>query len=667
MMKLNKQNMKRQFKRIALTTFAMIQMMTSVGYGSMIDESGYEIAVSKGITHKRIVQTYENGVQSIYLTIADLSDPALGLNLLYNRSTGFINRQELSALAAQDPNAVVSINGDFFQTSNPSYSTGIMYENGKMLSSPSYKNGEMASMILENGNNIVFDYVSSGVTMSNLSSGQNYQSLSINKHSGTFAYPIIFTSEYRKYSIGSTDKLQLTEMVVQDSVVKEIRQGDKATAIPQNGFVVVASGAKASELTSKFAVGDIVGLTSSAEQAYSNMMTAIGGGTMILRNGQPTPITHQVKGRSQRTAVGVTYDNKLIFMVTDGRTKAYIGMTESDVASFLKAQNVRDAMMLDGGGSSEIIINGAITNNLVGKERKLLNGLAIVNKEPRGSLAKLEAVLETESIVQGDSVKVIVQGFDYSMNPVKLGAVSVTGNGVQVSYNNGMITANSGGSGTLTISAGGASTDLPITVAAINKTDPNLKEPNGTMDYAIIANGSSDRNDVLGQVLNAKVVEKSAGARMSINMFNKNHDLSNSLKGSKDSIHQGGQIVSSGGTTFLGLSVAKGIGGTSGQWTALKNALASSDKDVVILMNGKFDLTPSEKKIFRKLVNEASKEKNIYVVYYGSGFGSYAEGSVSYISILDNAIAKGSTDTDYRMLSFRKQNGKLIYSFEKLF
>lgn len=666
MMKWNKGYIKSKVKKIALASFAVIQMMTAVSYATMIDESSYEIAVSRGISHKRIVQTFENGVQSIYLTVADLSDPALGLDLLYNKNTGFIDRQELSVLAGQNPNAVVSINGDFFQTSKPSYSTGIMFEKGKMLSSPSYKNGEMASMILE-GKNIVFDYVSSGVTMNDISNGQSYQSISVNKHSGTFAYPIVFTPEYRKTSIGSSEKLSLTEMIVEDSIVREIRDAQPAAPIPANGYVVVVSGAKANELKSKFTVGDIVSLSSSAEQVYNNMTTAIGGGTMILRNGQPTPITHQIKGRSQRTAVGVTYDNKLVFMVNDGRTGAYIGMTESDVANFLKTQNVRDAMMLDGGGSSELIINGKITNHLVGKERKLINGLALVNNESRGTLAKLEAVLETESIVQGDSVKLIVQGFDHSMNPVKLGAITVTGSGVDVSYNNGTITARSGGSGVLNISSGGASTTLPITVTGIDMKDPDLSEPNGVMDFAIISNGSSDKNDVLGQVLNAKVVERSAGAKVAVNMFNKNHELSNSLKGTKESIHQSGQRLSSNGATFLGLSISKGIGGTSGQWTALKNALSSGDKDVVILFNGKFELDPAEKKIFRKLVNEASTTKNIYVVSYGNGFSSYAEGSVSYISIIDNAVAKGNADTDYRMLSFRRQNGKLIYSFEKLF
>lgn len=666
-MNFNKNYIKKFTRNIAITSLAMLQLLVFPGYGAMIDEEAYELPVSRGITHRRVVQTYENGVQSIYLTIADLGDSALGVDLLYNKKTGFVNRQELSSLTAQSPNAVVSINGDFFSMSTPSYATGVMVDSGKMISSPYHEAGKMASMIVDSNNRIVFDYLASGVVMNNESNGTSYTSASINKTSGTFAYPIIMTPEYRQASVGSTDKLAVTEMVVNNGRVQEIRKSAPAVSIPPNGFVVTVAGTKALELETKFKVGDTVNITSSAQSAYTDMVTALGGGTMILKDGQKTALTHQVSGKSQRTAIGVTADNKLVFMVADGRTGAYVGMSESDVATFLQGQNVKDAMMLDGGGSSEMIINGQITNTMVDAERKLLNGISIANNNARGSLAKLEAVLETSSIVQGDKVKLVVQGFDASMNPVKLGAIAVSGSGVDVSYANGYITANSGGTGSLKISSGSASTSLPITVHGIVAIDPKLKESTGVMDLAVIPNGSTDKEDALGQVLNAKVVEKSAKAKLAVNMFNKNQELSNNLKVSKESIYQGGQILKNSGFTLLGLDTTKGIGGKEGQWTALKNALASNDSYIVIMMNTDFNLETSEKRIFRKLVNEASTSKSIYVVYTGSSFKSHVEGNVSYISVMDNATAKGNDESSYRMLSFRKQDGKLLYSFERLF
>lgn len=665
-MKIDQNYIKKLGKKMAVTSLALFQLLSFQGYGEMIDQEAYEISVSRGIKHKRIVQTYENGVQSIYMTFADLGDPSLGIDLLYNKKTGFTNRQELSSLTSQNPNSVVAINGDFFNMSTPSYATGTMVEKGKMISSPYHEAGKMATMIVDANNRVLFDYLASGVVLNNESTGVSYSSASINKTSGTYAYPIIMTSEYRQASVGSTDKLSLTEMVVSGGQVQEIRKNEKSVAIPKDGFVLTVAGAKALELETKFKIGDSVSIKSSAQEAYRDMVTALGGGTIILKDGQKTALTHQIKGKSQRTAIGLTRDNQLVFVVVDGRTGSYLGMDENELAEFLQSQNIKDAMMLDGGGSSEMIINGEITNKMVDAERKLLNGISISNNSAKGSLSKLEAVLESQALVQGDKVKLIVQGFDASMNPVKLGQVSVTGEGINVSYSNGYITANSGGQGRLLIQSGGASLRLDIEVLAINPTDPKLKEEIGQREIAIIPNSSKNTEDIWGQALNGKLLEKAANAKLAVNMFNQNQEMSDSIKISKESIYKGGQILKNSGITFLGLETSKGIGGTAGQWTSLKNALASSDNDLIIMMDG-FNLEASEKKIFRKLLNDASSYKNIFVLYTGEKFASHQEGKVSYISIMDNAKATGKEDSDFRMLGFRRQDGKLIYSFEKLF
>lgn len=666
-MKWNRYQFNKIMRRAALTALALIQCVALRSYGEMLDEESYEIAVGPGITHKRIVQTYENGVQSIYLTFADLSQRALGIDLLYNKQTGFTNRQTLTEMLASEPSAVVSINGDFFSMSTPSNAMGVMIDEGKLISSPYYESGKMASMIVDGQNRVLFDYLTSGVTLYNESTGVRYTGLSVNKTSSSYQYPVMLTREFRQASIGSTESLQLTEMVVSGGTVREIRKGQAQTAIPQDGYVIAVAGLKAVELESAFASGDAVRVSSSVQETYQDAVTALGGGTLLLKNGAIAPITHQISGKSQRTAVGLTADNKLVFMVVDGRTGSYIGMDEAEAARFLQSVGVRDAMILDGGGSTEMVINGTITNTMAAAERKLLNGLSIKNSNPRGALARIEAVLETQSIVQGDTVKLIAQGFDSGGNSVPLGTIHVTASGVGVTYKDGAITATSGGTGTLNISSGGVSARIPITVQGITAVDPRLKESTGKMDAVIVANGSTDAQDALGQVLNARVVEKSASAQAAIGMFHQNQTLIGNIKAPAERIATGGQIVKRGGITYLGLDISKGIGGVKGQWTQLKNALASSDDTVVILTNTSLNLQSSERRILRKLLTDASRYKNIAVVSYGSAFGAHAEGSVSYIRIMDNATAQGQDESSYRMLSLRRENGKLLYSFERLF
>ncbi|MNJ94018.1 hypothetical protein D3C87_117050 [compost metagenome] len=62
-----------------------------------------------------------------------------------------------------------------------------------------------------------------------------------------------------------------------------------------------------------------------------------------------------------RTAVGVINSKKLVFLIVDGRRTGYsAGITLADEAKILKAIGVRDAVNLDGGGSSTFIVKNIV-------------------------------------------------------------------------------------------------------------------------------------------------------------------------------------------------------------------------------------------------------------------------------------------------------------------
>jgi hypothetical protein len=64
-----------------------------------------------------------------------------------------------------------------------------------------------------------------------------------------------------------------------------------------------------------------------------------------------------------RTAVGVTTDNKMIFFVCEGREmrQGVYGLTTADVANILLDLGCVEAINLDGGGSSCMLVNGQET------------------------------------------------------------------------------------------------------------------------------------------------------------------------------------------------------------------------------------------------------------------------------------------------------------------
>ena len=659
---------KKTLRKIAITSLVVIQCMTTVSYGEMIYENSYEITVSEGIVHKKVNQMYDNGMQSINLIVADIQNDAVDFEVLYNKASGFVNRETLSKLVAQNPNTVAAVNADFFSMSTPSYSMGPIVDDGKILSTPHYDSGKMATFMIDKNGSSIIDYLRSGVTLKNETKGNSSTGYSVNKHSNNFTSPVIFTSEYRRRTPGQEGVKDTTivEVIVSGNSILEVRQGQPSTEIPTDGYAIVASGAKGSQLLNNFSSGDSVNMTTTMTNSYPDISEAVGGGTMILKDGMLAPITHKISGKSQRTAIGITYDKKLILMTVDGRKSPYIGMQETDVANFLRKQNVKDAMMFDGGGSTEMVVNKKIVNQL-DAERKILNGAAFVNNRPRGSFSKIEAVLETENIFQGDKVKLAVQGFDSDMNPVSISDVSVSATGVSVDYSNGYITFKSGGKGSVNVSSAGVSKSIPVEVTSANNNDSKKLNDLKEYDIAIVPDTVRDKNEVIMQALNGKLVDEvNNKAKLAVNYFSKNQELSNNIKVNKESVYKASQFVEKDGTRYLGIDSTKGIGAVSGQWQSIKSALSSNNKNVVIMMNSGLNMDVTEKAVFRKLVQEASKAKNIFVVSKGSEYNSYAEGNVSYITTRDFSQMKASKEDDYKLLVFKQNGSDLNYSFVKI-
>ncbi len=101
-----------------------------------------------------------------------------------------------------------------------------------------------------------------------------------------------------------------------------------------------------------------------------NVQTAVGGGPVLLQNGE-IKITNEeemmfvgkrINEKEPRTAMGYTKDGKLIILVVQGR---YPGISEGatliEEAQIFKDLGCWEALNLDGGGSSCLLINGKNT------------------------------------------------------------------------------------------------------------------------------------------------------------------------------------------------------------------------------------------------------------------------------------------------------------------
>ena len=120
-------------------------------------------------------------------------------------------------------------------------------------------------------------------------------------------------------------------------------------------------------------------------------MEAVGGRPVLVRAGAIRPGVDSggafATSRHPRTAVGIARDGKRVMLVTvDGRQKPYSdGMTLREIAELMLVLGARDALNLDGGGSTTMVVaNAAGVPSVVnrpsdaGGERPVGNALAIV-------------------------------------------------------------------------------------------------------------------------------------------------------------------------------------------------------------------------------------------------------------------------------------------------
>ena len=100
------------------------------------------------------------------------------------------------------------------------------------------------------------------------------------------------------------------------------------------------------------------------------MKTAVGGGPVLLQNGEIKITNNEelkfagtaINDKHPRTAMGYTKDNKLIILVVQGRFPNIAeGATLGQEAQILKDLGCWEALNLDGGGSSCMLVNGKET------------------------------------------------------------------------------------------------------------------------------------------------------------------------------------------------------------------------------------------------------------------------------------------------------------------
>ncbi len=181
------------------------------------------------------------------------------------------------------------------------------------------------------------------------------------------------------------------EVVVQDGTITEIYRDKGNNVIPFDGYVISAHGTAAAFFNDA-QVGDALTIDQqifSDNSEFRNVPTIIGAGPRLVKDGKVYVTAADEKfpadirvGRAPRSAVGVNAYGDYIFAVVDGRQAHSRGCTLEEWANILlKKFGAVNAINLDGGGSTELIVKDSLVNiPSDGRERMIGSSLAIFRR-----------------------------------------------------------------------------------------------------------------------------------------------------------------------------------------------------------------------------------------------------------------------------------------------
>ena len=265
---------------------------------------------------------------------------------------------------AQENNSIIAINGSFFKPQN-GIPLGSLMIDGKLLTGPMYN--RVALGIFEE------DLKIERVELNATAQTKDYTLKidNINQPRMLSTYVLAYTREWGELAPPSPQYGM--QVAIKDN--KVIAASTNRLSIPDNGYVIVGPKDKLTELASQ----KDVEVKLNTNPNWDGVKHIISGGPYLLKNGEiyvdvTAEKLNAITGRNPRTAIGITSDKNLVLITVDGREENSVGMTLTELASYMKSIGCVEAMNLDGGGSSVMYVKGNIVNS-----PSVKGGIAISN------------------------------------------------------------------------------------------------------------------------------------------------------------------------------------------------------------------------------------------------------------------------------------------------
>ncbi|HHW00846.1 MAG TPA: phosphodiester glycosidase family protein [Clostridiaceae bacterium] len=333
------------------------------------------------IKYKHIKTEINGYEQEIHILEIDLSDDRVEVMpvLSYGKVYGF----DLLSNMAREHNAYAAVNAGFFHKyGQPS---GMVVLRGKMYTGST---GKYPVLVTSGGTAYLKEIQTEYFIEYN---NRRFYIDNINQPAKNGEI-VLYTPEYG--SSNRLDKDNLTA-VIQKGRVKEISRMSGECSIPDDGMLLSAVlPAGKDENVFPFKVGDEVNFRYLPDlgknaHAYECGSWIVKDGEIVI--GERDEWVGVMTNRDPRTAVGVMDDGTLVFIVVDGRQPGFsAGLKGKELGEFILDYGIRNAAMLDGGASSEMIVKDKIVNrpSFKGQERPIAGAFIIKKETGDGSMSR---------------------------------------------------------------------------------------------------------------------------------------------------------------------------------------------------------------------------------------------------------------------------------------
>ena len=245
--------------------------------------------------------------------------------------------------------------------------------------------------------------------------------------------------------------------------VTKIVENTRSCAIPEGGYVLSLAEKYGYEpfqnAIRKLEVGDTVTVTTAIDDDWRDVVYAVGGGDLLVRNGSALSQfgLDSAERPAARTALGIRADGSVVCYTVDN---SYIsgGLTLAELADRMAELDCLTAINLDGGGSTCVGMTQPGTADFItvndpsdGQQRACANYLFFVRPTTTGGTAEhLYIYPYDQAVLAGEPLRLSAMAADENYMPAALPG-SLSWSASRGSIIDGVLTA--GGEGTTVVTA----------------------------------------------------------------------------------------------------------------------------------------------------------------------------------------------------------------------